>query len=52
MGDSSQIPISRDSEYRPRVLPDAPVRWMKVDFEAAADGWPQWAKEAMAIFPD
>ena len=52
MGDSSQIPISRESEYRPRVLPDEPVRWMKVDFEAAAEDWPEWAEEVMAIFPD
>lgn len=52
MGDSSQMPISRDSQYKPRVMPRDPVRWMKVDFEAAADGWSTWAKEVMAVFPD
>ncbi|MCS7465923.1 extracellular solute-binding protein [Stieleria sp. ICT_E10.1] len=52
MGDSSQLPISRDSEYRPRVMPKEPVRWMKVDFEAAAEGWTEWAEEVMAVFPD
>ncbi|MCA9139247.1 MAG: extracellular solute-binding protein [Planctomycetales bacterium] len=52
MGDSSQLPISRESEYRPRVMPKEPVRWMKVDFEAAADGWPEWAETVMEIFPE
>ncbi|KAA5540442.1 extracellular solute-binding protein [Roseiconus nitratireducens] len=52
MGSSSQLPISRDSEYKPRVLPDSPVRWMKVDFEAAAEGWEDWAAELMQLFND
>lgn len=52
MGDSSQLPVSRDSEYRPRVMPRESVRWMKVDFEAAAEGWTEWAEEVMAVFPD
>ncbi|MCO8123725.1 extracellular solute-binding protein [Stieleria sp. TO1_6] len=52
MGDSSQLPVSRHSDYKPRVMPSYPVRWMKVDFEAAAEGWEQWAKEVMEIFPD
>lgn len=52
MGESSQLPISRDSEYRPRVMPKEAVRWMKVDFEAAAEGWPEWAKEVLQVFPD
>lgn len=52
MGDSSQLPISRESEYQPRVMPKEPVRWMKVDFEAAADGWPEWAESVMGIFPE
>ncbi|MCC9602201.1 extracellular solute-binding protein [Stieleria sp. JC731] len=52
MGDSSQLPISRDSEFTPRVMPKDPVRWMKVDFEAAAEGWESWAKELMQIFND
>jgi iron(III) transport system substrate-binding protein len=52
MGDSSQLPISRESEYQPRVMPREPVRWMKVNFEAAAEGWSEWAKQVMAVFPD
>lgn len=52
MGDSSQLPISRDSQYTPRVMPSTPVRWMKVDFEAAAEDWPGWAEQVMAVFPE
>ena len=50
MGNSSQMPLSRKSKFPPRVLPTKPVRWMKVDFEKAADGWEAWAKEVQAIF--
>ena len=52
MGNSSQLPISRQSEYRPRVLPEQPVRWMTVDFEAAAEDWQAWAEDVMAIFSE
>ncbi len=52
MGDSSQLPISRDSEFTPRVMPKNPVRWMEVDFEAAAEDWDEWAKELLAIFSE
>ncbi|OYP36962.1 extracellular solute-binding protein [Rhodopirellula sp. MGV] len=52
MGDSSQLPISRDSKFTPRVMPKDPVRWMKVDFEAAAEDWESWAKELMTIFEE
>ena len=52
MGDSSQLPISSQSEYRPRVMPKTPVRWMKVDFEAAAENWDQWAAELLELFPE
>ena len=52
MGDSSQLPISPESEYRPRVMPKQSIRWMNVDFEAAADGWEQWAEEVLAVFPN
>ncbi len=44
MGPSSQMPVSPDSKFPPPVLPDEPVRWMQVDFESAAEGWPQWAE--------
>lgn len=50
MGNSSQLPIHRGSKFPPRVLPDEPVRWMRVDFEAAADGWDEWSKDVQAIF--
>ena len=52
MGDSSQLPISRQSEFPPRVLPDHPVRWARVDFEAAAEDWDSWATELQGIFRD
>ena len=52
MGESSQLPLSRQSEYRPRVLPEQPVRWMSVDFEAAAEDWQRWAADVMTIFPE
>lgn len=51
MGSSAQLPVSRGSTHRPRVLSDQPVRWMQVDFEAAADDWDSLAKELAAIFP-
>jgi iron(III) transport system substrate-binding protein len=50
MGNSSQIPISRGSEFPPRVLPPEPVRWMRVDFEKAAEDWDGWVKQLQQIF--
>jgi len=50
MGGSSQLPISRLAEHRPRVLPESPVRWMRVDFEAAAEHWEPFAAELTEIF--
>ncbi|MEM9365333.1 MAG: extracellular solute-binding protein [Planctomycetota bacterium] len=49
MGNSSQIPISRESKFPPAVLPADPVRWMRVDFEAAAGGWEPWAQDVLAV---
>ncbi|MGB7342783.1 MAG: extracellular solute-binding protein [Pirellulaceae bacterium] len=51
MGNSSQMPISRQSKFPPRVMPETPVRWMRVDFEKAADGWQEWAATLDRIFP-
>ena len=51
MGDSSQLPISRDSKFPPRVLPNDPIRWMSVDFELAANDWESWSSAVLAIFP-
>jgi iron(III) transport system substrate-binding protein len=52
MGNSSQLPISRGSKFRPRVLPETPIRWMRADFEAAAADWESWAAAVLALFPD
>jgi iron(III) transport system substrate-binding protein len=52
MGDSSQLPISRASSYPPRVLPEEPVRWMRVDFEKTAEGWEDWAGQLQELFRD
>jgi iron(III) transport system substrate-binding protein len=50
MGDSSQLPISRASKFPPRVLPEEPIRWMRVDFEAAAADWDQWSADLLQMF--
>lgn len=50
MGISSQIPVSQEATVRPHVLPETPVRWMDVDFEAAADRWEQLAPKLEQIF--
>lgn len=39
MGSSSQIPLFRQVDYIPHVLPAGGARWMEVDFEAAAEDW-------------
>ncbi|MCP4945531.1 MAG: extracellular solute-binding protein [Planctomycetaceae bacterium] len=52
MGNSSQLPVHRGSKFPPRVLPSDPVRWMRVDFEAAAEGWDEWSKEVQEMFRD
>ena len=52
MGNSSQLPIHPDSEYKPRVLPKESVRWMAVDFEAAGDDWESWSSKVQKTFPD
>ncbi len=50
MGESSQIPLNPQSEYRPRVMPDYPVRWMRADFEKAGEGWEEWAGKLQQLF--
>ena len=52
MGDSSQLPISRGSKFPPRVLPEEPVRWMRVRFEEAANDWDTWAEKLQDVFRD
>jgi iron(III) transport system substrate-binding protein len=50
MGDSSQLPLNPQSKYRPRVLPDYPVRWMQADFEAAGADWEPWSQRLQEMF--
>lgn len=50
MGSSSQIPLNRDVEYQPRVLPQDPVRWLDADFEAAAERWEKVAELLATLF--
>ncbi len=50
MGESSQIPLSPQSDYRPRVMPEYPVRWMRADFEKAGEGWEEWAAKLQELF--
>lgn len=38
-GPSAQIPLNHTVQEQPRILPDQPIRWMDVDFAAAADAW-------------
>ncbi|MCA9123397.1 MAG: extracellular solute-binding protein [Planctomycetales bacterium] len=38
-GSSAQFPVNEQVTTRSRASPNQPVRWMKVDFEAAADSW-------------
>ncbi len=52
MGDSSQLPLSRFSKFPPRVLPETSVRWMRADFESAANDWENWATELRELFQD
>jgi iron(III) transport system substrate-binding protein len=51
MGSGAQLPLSRLAEHRPRILPEAPVRWMRVDFESAAGHWESFALELSKLFP-
>lgn len=50
MGPSGQFPIRPGHPQRSAAQQDRNVRWMDVDFEAAADRWESLAKELTAIF--
>jgi len=50
-GDSAQIPIANDVESRSRVEPESELKFMKVDFPAAAKKWDSVAKTLLVIFP-
>lgn len=49
MGNSSQMPLSRESKFPPRVMPNHPVRWMNANFEEAAQDWEEWAAEVQSL---
>ena len=38
-GSSAQFPVNPNVTEKSRAAPNEPVRWMEVDFEAAADKW-------------
>jgi iron(III) transport system substrate-binding protein len=38
-GRSAQFPVNPEVEVTSRVMPKTPVKWMDVDFSAAADAW-------------
>jgi iron(III) transport system substrate-binding protein len=43
-GPSAQFSVRRREGRSNRITGDAPMRWMEVDFEAAAEKWPQVAE--------
>ncbi len=51
MGDSAQLPVGPAVEFQPRVAPPENLRWMPVDFEAAADRWDSLNKRLAELFP-
>jgi iron(III) transport system substrate-binding protein len=50
-GDSAQIPVATDVDFRSRVEPESPIKIMKVDFASAADDWDSVARTLLEIFP-
>ncbi len=52
MADTAQLPISRLATFKPRVLPDSPVRWMQVDFAAAYEAWASVSTKLELMFPE
>jgi iron(III) transport system substrate-binding protein len=50
-GASAQIPIATDVETRSRVEPESELKFMKVDFPAAARKWNAVAEKLVEIFP-
>ncbi|MCA9165408.1 MAG: hypothetical protein KDA62_20595, partial [Planctomycetales bacterium] len=49
-GPSAQIPVHPDVTERSRAMPDEPVKWMEVDFEAAAEHWEATADKMRDLF--
>ena len=50
-GGSAQIPLADDVEGKPRLKGLETLKTMVVDFEAAAESWPQVAEKLAEIFP-
>lgn len=50
-GDSAQIPIANDVDVRSRVEPEADLKFMQVDFSAAAKHWNAVSQKLLEIFP-
>ncbi|WP_075085887.1 extracellular solute-binding protein [Mariniblastus fucicola] len=50
-GASAQIPLAGDVEARSRVEPEAELKFVKVDFQAAAKRWNEVSKTLLEIFP-
>ena len=43
-GASAQFPVNPDVSAAPRVKPESPIKWMQIDFAAAAEKWETAAK--------
>lgn len=49
-GSSAQFPVNEEVSTKSRALPDQPIRWMDVDFEAAAESWDTASSVLREIF--
>ena len=49
-GSSAQFPINPNVATKSRVLADQPIRWMNVDFDAAAESWETASEVLREIF--
>jgi iron(III) transport system substrate-binding protein len=47
---SAQIPLLGEKAARPRILPPQPLRWMKVDFQEAANQWERVNRRLAELF--
>ena len=50
MGASGQFPVRPGHPRQSRALSGKPVRWMEVDFQAAAERWPTLSDELRQLF--
>lgn len=49
-GRSAQFPVNPQVTAKSRAIPDVPVRWMEVDFDAAAEHWDKVAEVLREVF--